>query len=75
MAQLGECLPSMQKKKKKKNLGFIANSAKSLNNNKNRCSLFFIIGLFEYLESNFVSSLFILDISPLSHVGLAKIFS
>jgi hypothetical protein len=35
----------------------------------------FIIGLFDYLESNFLSSLYILDISPLSDLGLVKIFS
>jgi hypothetical protein len=35
----------------------------------------FLIGLFGSLESNFLSSLYILDISPLSDVGLVKIFS
>ena len=35
----------------------------------------FLIALFDCLESNFLSSLYILDISPLSHVGLLKIFS
>jgi hypothetical protein len=35
----------------------------------------FLIGLFVSLESNFVSSLFILDFSPLLNVGLVKIFS
>ena len=34
-----------------------------------------LIGLFDSLESNFLSSLYILDISPLSDVGLVKIFS
>ena len=34
----------------------------------------FLIGLFGSLESNFLSSLYILDISPLSDVGLVKIF-
>ena len=34
-----------------------------------------LIGLFDYLESNFLSSLCILDISPLLDVGLVKIFS
>jgi hypothetical protein len=34
-----------------------------------------LIGLFGSLESNFLSSLYILDISPLSNVGLVKIFS
>ena len=35
----------------------------------------FLIGLFVSLESNFLSSFYILDISPLSDVGLVKIFS
>ena len=35
----------------------------------------FNIGLFESLESNFLRSLYILDISPLPDVGLVKIFS
>ena len=35
----------------------------------------FLIGLFDSLESNFLSSLCILDISPLSDVGLVKILS
>jgi hypothetical protein len=35
----------------------------------------FLIGLFGSLESNFLSSLHILEISPLSDVGLVKIFS
>ena len=34
----------------------------------------FLIGLFDSLESNFLSSLYILDISPLLDVGLVKIF-
>jgi hypothetical protein len=33
------------------------------------------MGLFEFLESNFLSSLYILDISPLSDLGLVKILS
>ena len=33
------------------------------------------IGLFVSLESNFLSCLYILDISPLSYLGLVKIFS
>jgi hypothetical protein len=37
--------------------------------------LHFLIGLFDSLKSNFLSSLYILDISPLSDVGLVKIFS
>ena len=35
----------------------------------------FLIGLFGCLESNFLSSLYILYISPLLDVGLVKIFS
>jgi hypothetical protein len=38
------------------------------------CTLF-LMGLFEFLEFNFLSSLHILDISPLSDLGLVKIFS
>jgi hypothetical protein len=34
-----------------------------------------LIGLFDSWESNFLNSLYILDISPLSDVGLVKIFS
>jgi hypothetical protein len=34
-----------------------------------------LIGLFGSLESNFLSSLYMLDISPLWDVGLVKIFS
>jgi hypothetical protein len=35
----------------------------------------FLIGLFDFLESIFLSSLYIMDISPLSDLGLVKIFS
>jgi hypothetical protein len=35
----------------------------------------FLIGLFGSLESNFLSCLYILNISPLLDVGLVKIFS
>jgi hypothetical protein len=35
----------------------------------------FLIGLFSFLESNVFSSLYILGISPLSDLGLVKIFS
>jgi hypothetical protein len=35
----------------------------------------FLIGLFDFLESNFLSSLYMLDISPLSDLGLVKILS
>jgi hypothetical protein len=31
------------------------------------------MGLFEFLESSFLSSLYVLDISPLSDLGLVKI--
>ena len=34
----------------------------------------FLIGLFGSLKSTFLTSLYILDISPLSDVGLVKIF-
>jgi hypothetical protein len=37
--------------------------------------LIFKIGFFGYLESNFLCSLYILDISSLSDVGLVMIFS
>jgi hypothetical protein len=33
------------------------------------------MGLFEFLEFSFLSSLYILDISPLSNIGLIKILS
>ena len=33
------------------------------------------IGLFDSWDSNFLSSLYMLDISPLSDVGMVKIFS
>ena len=39
------------------------------------CTLFFLIRLFVLLMTNFLSSLYILDISPLSDMGLVKIFS
>jgi hypothetical protein len=35
----------------------------------------FLMGLFEFLESSFLSSLYILDISSLSDLGLVKILS
>jgi hypothetical protein len=35
----------------------------------------FVMGLFEFLESSFLSSLYILDISPLSDLGLVKTLS
>jgi hypothetical protein len=35
----------------------------------------FLIRLFEFLESSFLSSLYIFDISPLSDLGLVKILS
>jgi hypothetical protein len=35
----------------------------------------FLMGLFEFLESSFLRSLYILDISPLSDLGLVKILS
>jgi hypothetical protein len=43
---------------------------------ENSLSLYpILIGLFVSLESNFLSSLYLLDMSPLSHIGLVKIFS
>jgi hypothetical protein len=38
-------------------------------------SLDFLIGSFGLLESNFCSLLYILDISPLSDVGLVRLFA
>jgi hypothetical protein len=35
----------------------------------------FLIGLFDFLESIFLTSLCVLDISPLSDLGLVKILS
>jgi hypothetical protein len=35
----------------------------------------FLMGLFEFLVSSFLSSLYILDINPLSGLGLVEIFS
>ena len=35
----------------------------------------FLMGLFDFLESTFLSSLYILNISPLSVLGLVKILS
>ena len=35
----------------------------------------FLMGLFEFLESSVLSSLYIVDISPLSDLGLVKILS
>ena len=34
-----------------------------------------LMGLFEFLESSFLSSMYILDISSLSNLGLVKILS
>ena len=34
----------------------------------------FLMGLFDFLESTFLNSLYILDIRPLSDLGLVKIF-
>ena len=35
----------------------------------------FLLGLYDFLESSFLSSLYILDISPPSDLGLVKIIS
>jgi len=37
-------------------------------------SVLILIGLFDSLKSNFLSSLHVLDVSPLSDIGLVKIF-
>jgi hypothetical protein len=47
----------------------------SVENSSFRSAPPFLIGLFGSLESTFLSSLYILDISPLSGLGLVKIFS
>jgi hypothetical protein len=47
----------------------------SVDNSLFRPGPHFLIGLFGLLECNFLSSLYILDISPLSDVGLVKVFS
>jgi len=54
---------------------FSALQVSSVENSLFSSVLHFLIGLFGSLESNFLSSLYILDISPLSDVGLVKIFS
>ena len=36
---------------------------------------YILMGLFDFMESTFLSSLYILDISPLYDLGLVKIFS
>jgi hypothetical protein len=47
----------------------------SVENSLFRSAPYFLIGLFVSLESNFLNSLYILDLSPLSDVELVKIFS
>ena len=54
---------------------FSANQNSSSENSLFNSVPHFLIGLFGFLGSNFLSSLYILDISPLSDVGLVKIFS
>jgi hypothetical protein len=54
---------------------FSVNRYSSVENSLFSSALHFLIGLFGSLESNFLNSLYILDISPLSDVGLVKIFS
>ena len=47
----------------------------SVENSLFRSVLYFFIGFCDLLVSNFLSSLYILEIRPLSDVGLVKIFS
>jgi hypothetical protein len=47
----------------------------SLENSLFRCVCQYLIGIFSSLESNFLNSLYILDIIPLSDGGLVKTFS
>jgi hypothetical protein len=54
---------------------FSANQVSSVENSLFSSVPHFLTGLFGSLESNFLNSLYILDISPLSDVGLVKIFS
>ena len=54
---------------------FLANLSSSGENSLFSFVPHFLIELFGSLESNFLSSLHILDISPLLDVGLVKIFS
>ena len=53
---------------------FLVTQHSSVENSLFSFVLHFLIVLFGSLESNFLSSLYILDISPLSDVGLGKIF-
>jgi hypothetical protein len=54
---------------------FSANWYSSVENSLFSSVPYFLIGLFGSIESIFLNSLFILGISPLSDVGLVKIFS
>ena len=49
---------------------FLAIPDSSVKNSLLSSVLRFLIGLFGFLESNFLSSLYILDINPLLDVGL-----
>jgi hypothetical protein len=53
---------------------FSAIQYSSVENSVKLCTPF-LMGLFEFLESSFLSSLYILDISPLLDIGLVKILS
>ena len=53
---------------------FLAIQVYSVENSLLGSVLHFLIGLFGSLEFNFLSSLYMFDISPLSDVGLVKIF-
>jgi hypothetical protein len=56
-------------------LGALAIQYSSVENSLFSSVSHFLIGLFGSLEFNFLSSLYILDIGPLSDIGLVKIFS
>jgi hypothetical protein len=64
--------PGRQDLEKKKSLG--KESVRSRQEARQFCTPF-LMGLFEFLESSFLISLYILDISPLSDLGLVKILS
>jgi hypothetical protein len=66
----------MEKKKQKKtNLQIKCSSVKKKKKKKKRSVLQFKLDYLFFFESNFLSSLYILVISPLSHVELVTILS